>query len=176
MKKKTVPAALAVCAVLALTGCDTVNVMIGTFSIAETSETTAAEPDVSETAADAVEITTAEDEITAAADEITAAADETTAADETAPADETTAAEVTQGGPAAEGGNPGFASYIEVTVLENKYFYDNHEVSFEELAEVLDGLSGDTAVLIHDEDATLKAYEELTSALKEREIMFETVG
>ena len=170
MKKKTVLAVLAVCAGLALTGCDTVNVMIGTFSIADTSETTTAEPDVSETAADTVEITTADDEITAAADEITAAADETTA-DET-----TTAAEVTQGGPANQGGNPGFAGYIEVTVLENKYFYDNHEVSFEELTEVLDGLSGDTAVLIHDEDATLKAYEELTNALKERKIMFETVG
>lgn len=175
MKKKTVPAVLAVCAVLALTGCDTVNVMIGTFSIAETSETTTAEPDVSETAADAVEITTTDDEITTTADETTAAADETATADETT-ADETTTAEVTAGGPAVEGGNPGFASYIEVTVLENKYFYDNHEVSFEELVEVLDGLSGDTAVLIHDEDATLKAYEELTNALKEREIMFETVG
>ena len=168
MKKKTVPAALAVCAALALTGCDTVNVMIGTFSIGDTSETTTAEPDVSETAADTAEITTTADEITAAADETTV--DETTA-DET-----TTAAEVTQGAPAHQGGNPGFASYIEVTVLEDKYFYDNHEISFEELIEVLDGLDGDTAVVISDEDATLKAYQELTSALEERKILFETVG
>ena len=169
MKKKTVPAALAVCAALALTGCDTVNVMIGTFSIAETSETTVAEPDVSETAA---EITTTADEITATADETTTTADETAeTADET-----TTAAEVTKGAPANQGGNPGFAHYIEVTVLEDKYFYENHEISFEELVKVLDGLDGDTAVLISDDDATLKAYDELTSALKERKIMFETVS
>lgn len=171
MKKKTVLAVLAVCAGLALTGCDTVNVMIGTFSIADTSETTTAEPDVSETAAEitaAAEVTTAAD-----ADETGTTADETgTTADETT----TTAAEVTQGAPAAEGGNSGFAGYIEVTVSKDKYFYENHEIPFEELVEVLDGLDGDTAVLISDEDATLKAYEELTSALKERKIMFEMVG
>lgn len=163
MKKKTVLAALAVCAGLALTGCDTVNVMIGTFSIADTSESTTAEPDVSETAADAAEITTTADE--------TAAADETTAA-----ADETTTAEVTVGGPAAEGGNPSFAHYIEVTVLEDKYFYENHEISYEELLELLDGLDGDTAVVISDKNATLKAYESLTKALEERGILFETAG
>ena len=157
MKKKTVLAVLAVCAGLALTGCDTVNVMIGNFSAPEISrETTTAEPDVSETTAD-----TAEETATAA---------DTT--EETA----ATTSETTEGRPSAVGGNPSFAHYIEVTVLEDKYFYENHEVSFEELVEVLNGLDGETAVVISDENATLKAYESLTNVLKERGILYETAS
>lgn len=75
-----------------------------------------------------------------------------------------------------EGGNPDTAKYIEVTVSEDKYFYDNHEISFDELVEVLDGLDENTSVKISDENATLKAYENLTKTLDEREILFEAAS
>lgn len=75
-----------------------------------------------------------------------------------------------------EGGNPDIASYIEVTVSEDKYFYENHEISYDDLIKVLDGLDGKTAVRISDENATLKAYESLTKALAERGILFEAAS
>lgn len=74
------------------------------------------------------------------------------------------------------GGNSEIADYIEVTVSEDKYFYENHVISYDDLIKVLDGLDGNTAVRISDENATLKAYESLTKALEERNILFETAN
>lgn len=84
--------------------------------------------------------------------------------------------EITDSNSSAEGGNSDTAKYIEVTVSENKYFYENHEISFDELVEVLDGLDENTSVKISDENAALKAYENLTKTLDEREIPFEMVS
>lgn len=75
--------------------------------------------------------------------------------------------------PGAAGGSSGIAGYIEITVSESTYFYDNHEISYDELIELLDGLDENTAVKISDENAALKAYENLTKALEEREILYE---
>ena len=88
----------------------------------------------------------------------------------------TTASETTDSNSNASGGNSDIAKYIEVTVSEDKYFYENHEISYDELIKVLDELDGNTAVKIGDENATLKAYENLTDALEERGILFEAVG
>lgn len=90
--------------------------------------------------------------------------------------DSTPSEEMTEDASSAEGGNSDTAKYIEVTVSEDKYFYENHEISFEELVEVLDGLDENTSVKISDENATLKAYESLTKALEERKITFEAAS
>lgn len=91
-------------------------------------------------------------------------------------ASSTTTTAVPDADPGAEGGNSGIVGYIEITVSEDKYVYENHEISYDDLIKVLDGLDGNTAVKISDENATLKAYENLTKALEEREIMFEAAN
>lgn len=88
----------------------------------------------------------------------------------------TTDSETTDGNLNAEGGNPDIAGYVEVTVSEDKYFYENHEISFDELMEVLDGLEENTAVRISDDNAALKDFENLTKALEERSIIYEVVS
>ena len=88
----------------------------------------------------------------------------------------TTSSEAMDGDPDAAGGNPDFAKYIEVTVAEDKYFYENREISYDDLIKVFDELDGNTAVIINDENATLNAYEALTKALEEREILYEAAN
>ena len=84
---------------------------------------------------------------------------------------DTTTGETTDSNSNAEGGNSDIANYIEVTVAEDKYFYENHEISYDDLIKVFDELDENTAVKLNDENATLKAYESLTNALEERGIM-----
>lgn len=84
--------------------------------------------------------------------------------------------ETTDGDTSGAGGNPDIAKYIEVTVSEEKYFHENHEISYDDLIIMLDELPENTTIKISDENATLKAYENLTKALEERGIMFETAS
>lgn len=84
--------------------------------------------------------------------------------------------EITDSNSSTEGGNPDTAKYIEVTVSEDKYFYENHEISYDDLVKVFDELDENTSVKISDENATLKAYESLTKALEEREILYEAAS
>ena len=147
MNKKRALAALALTASIALTACDFLNNAMSS----DTSGTqTTAQP--------AATSTSAESEATS----------DTTA--------DTTTHETTEGDSNAQGGNPDIASYIEVTVSEDKYFYENHEISYDDLIKVFDDLDENTAVRISDENATLKAYESLTNALEERGIPFETAS
>ena len=88
----------------------------------------------------------------------------------------TSDSETTDNNSNAEGGNSDIANYIEVTVSEDKYFYENHEISYDDLIKVFDELDGNTAVKINDENATLNAYEALTKALEEREILYEAAN
>ena len=90
-------------------------------------------------------------------------------------ADVTTAADE-ESNEGSEGGNPDISKYIDVTVSEDKYFYDNKEISFEDLVKVFEGLDENTAVRITDENATLKAFESLTKALLERGILYEAAN
>lgn len=85
-------------------------------------------------------------------------------------------AETTDGDTSGAGGNPDIAKYIEITVSEGKYFHENHEISYDDLIMMLDELPKNTTVKISDENATLKAYENLTKALEERGIMFEAAS
>lgn len=74
----------------------------------------------------------------------------------------------------AEGGNSGntdsFA--MEITVSENKYFVDNHEISFDELKAKIDGLETGAVIKINDENSTLKAFNAVKDYLTEKEIAY----
>ena len=148
MNKKIVSAALILCAGLALTACTAENNPLNSLFANE--QSTTGTSDTSETT--------------------------TGMSDEPEMTSSTPGSETTDSDPGAEGGNPDIAKYIEVTVSEDKYFYENHEISYDDLIEVLDGLDGNTAVIISDENATLNAYESLTKALEEREILYEVAG
>ena len=142
MNKKIALAALALSASLALTACDFINSALGNNALGSDSH------DFQTTVEPTTTSTFENPEITT-----------------------TTVDEATENNSDAEGGNPDIADYIEVTVSEDKYFYDNHEISYDDLIELLDGLDENTAVKISDENATLKAYESLTEALEERGIL-----
>ena len=70
------------------------------------------------------------------------------------------------------GGNPGDSFTVEITVLENKYIYDNREISYDELLEVFDNLTEADVVQFRDENAALDTYKKATSALDERNIPY----
>lgn len=74
----------------------------------------------------------------------------------------------------AEGGNPAntdsFA--MEITVSEDKYFVDNHEISFDELKAKIDGLETGAVIKINDENSTLKAFNAVKDYLTEKEIAY----
>ena len=74
----------------------------------------------------------------------------------------------------AEGGNPGntdsFA--MEITVSEDKYFVDNHEISFDELKTKIDGLETGAVIKINDENSSLKAFNAVKDYLTEKEIAY----
>ena len=72
----------------------------------------------------------------------------------------------------AEGGNSGntekFA--LELTISEDKYFIDNHEISLDELKVKIDALEPNSAVAINDENSTLKAYNAVKDYLRKKNI------
>lgn len=70
------------------------------------------------------------------------------------------------------GGNPGNCREIKITISESRCYYDNSEISSEELVELLDSLNQNDTVIVHDDYASDKAFENLTSILKEREIPY----
>ncbi|MEI3033611.1 MAG: hypothetical protein V8T26_02190 [[Eubacterium] siraeum] len=75
----------------------------------------------------------------------------------------------------AEGGNPGntdnFA--LEITISEDKYFVNNHEISIDELKTKIDGLeTGARTIKINDENSTLKAFNAVKDYLDEKKIAY----
>lgn len=74
----------------------------------------------------------------------------------------------------AEGGNPGSTDSfaMEITVSEDKYFVDNHEISFDELKAKIDGLETGAVIKINDENSTLKAFNAVKDYLTEKEIAY----
>lgn len=70
----------------------------------------------------------------------------------------------------AEGGNPGntdsFA--LEITISEDKYFVNNHEIGIEELKSEIDGLEAK----INDEKSSLKAFNAVKDYLDEKKIAY----
>lgn len=74
----------------------------------------------------------------------------------------------------AEGGNPGNPECftLNITISEEKYFVDNHEITFEELKKDIDSLKEGSTVKIEDENSTLKAFNAVKNYLTEKEIPF----
>ena len=58
------------------------------------------------------------------------------------------------------------------TISEEKYFVDNHEITFEELKKDIDSLKEGSTVKIEDENSTLKAFNAVKNYLTEKEIPF----
>ena len=61
--------------------------------------------------------------------------------------------------------------YIEVTVSENKYLYDNKTISLDDLKKELKEKSI-SQVRITDENASQKAFSELTDYLEKNDVKF----
>lgn len=72
------------------------------------------------------------------------------------------------------GGNPNTAIIFAITISEQKYFYDNQEISIEDLTDKLDEAksNGDIEVTITDNHGTVKAFDELTKILDSKEIAY----
>ena len=74
----------------------------------------------------------------------------------------------------AEGGNPGntdsFA--LEITISEDKYFVNNHEIGIEELKSEIDGLEAGATIKINDEKSSLKAFNAVKDYLDEKKIAY----
>lgn len=74
----------------------------------------------------------------------------------------------------AEGGNHGntdsFA--LEITISEDKYFVDNHEIGIEELKSEIDGLEAGATIKINDEKSSLKAFNAVKDYLDEKKITY----
>ena len=74
----------------------------------------------------------------------------------------------------AEGGNPGntdsFA--LEITISDDKYFVNNHEIGIEELKSEIDGLEAGATIIINDENSTLKAFNAVKDYLDEKKITY----
>ena len=62
--------------------------------------------------------------------------------------------------------------YINITVSENEYLYQNSRLSLEELMSELDSIPDDLPVKITDDNASLNAYRQLTEALDEHGIKY----
>ena len=74
----------------------------------------------------------------------------------------------------SEGGNPGNPDKyaMEITISEDEYFVDNHEISFDELKTKIDGLETEAVIKINDENSTLKAFNAVKDYLTEKEIAY----
>lgn len=74
----------------------------------------------------------------------------------------------------SEGGNPGSPEKyaMEITISEDKYFVDNHEISFDELKAKIDGLETGAVIKVNDENSTLKAFNAVKDYLTEKEIAY----
>lgn len=72
------------------------------------------------------------------------------------------------------GGNPAesHSRVLEITVFEDNYFYENYEVSYEELLLIFEELKEGDIVTIYDENASLNACQKVISYLEEREITY----
>lgn len=76
--------------------------------------------------------------------------------------------------PEDTGGNPeeSHNRMIGITVFEDYYFYENQNVSFEELILILDELEEGDVVTIYDDNAARNAYQKVMTVLEEREILY----
>ena len=60
----------------------------------------------------------------------------------------------------------------EITVHENEYLYQNRSIELDSLLAEVDALADGTRIVLHDDSASLNAYEALTKALNEKGIAY----
>lgn len=74
----------------------------------------------------------------------------------------------------AESGDPGDSENfsLEITISEDKYFVDDHEITFEELKSVIGNSEKGSSVKIYDKNSTLKAFNAVKNYLAEKEITY----
>lgn len=70
------------------------------------------------------------------------------------------------------GGNPDEYKIIEITVSSNQYFYNNHEITYDEFVEMLVEADAITTVIITDELASDGAFTKITQYLDEQKIPY----
>ena len=69
-------------------------------------------------------------------------------------------------------GNPDVYDVIKITVSEDKYFYENSEITLDKFKEITESMDANTTVEIRDELATYKAYSALIDYLNEKGILY----
>ena len=81
----------------------------------------------------------------------------------------------TEGYPEDGGGNPDIsnATVLSITVSEDRYFVDNHEIDFDDLVEKIKTLAEGSYVKLFDEKSTLKAFNRIKEYLEENNIPYE---
>lgn len=72
----------------------------------------------------------------------------------------------------SDGGNPTESNKLLITISEDKYFYQNHEIEFDDLLDLLENIEPACTVELADEKATLRAYKKLITVLDEHEIPY----
>lgn len=99
---------------------------------------------------------------------------ETSAITEQAENTDQTSVETTSAidGSESGGGNPDVYDVIKITVSEDKYFYENSEITLDKFKEITESMDANTTVEIRDELATYKAYSALIDYLNEKGILY----
>lgn len=72
------------------------------------------------------------------------------------------------------GGNPDTYKEIEITVSENQYFYNNHEITFDDFTALFKDANVNTTVRLSDEMASDSAFSKITDYLDEQNIPYIT--
>lgn len=66
--------------------------------------------------------------------------------------------------------------YIEVSIKGNDYYYEEKKIELSEIKKILDEHESLSSVMIVDDDASEKAYRELTKYLKDNNIQIAKKG
>ena len=61
---------------------------------------------------------------------------------------------------------------VNVSVVNNDYFYDNERISLDDFLIILHGIESDLVVQVRDDNASLRAYDELINKLQEEKIRY----
>ena len=61
---------------------------------------------------------------------------------------------------------------IKISVVESEYFYDNERITLDDFMIILHGIESDLVVEVKDDNASLRAYNELIERLEEEKIRY----
>ncbi len=61
---------------------------------------------------------------------------------------------------------------LNISVVENEYFYDNERITLDDFMIIVDGIESELVVEVKDDNASLRAYEDLIEKLEEGKIKY----